>query len=112
MSWSNGNKEIPFSSIVGLTFSEIYNGGTTLQFNSTCGRKFLMLHTQDCCESVSIEDICGDLEDLIGTPILAVVNHQKNFKLDAPPKKPRQKLTTNTTTVTKVKPGHFIKSLP
>ncbi len=27
-------------------------------------------HYQDCCESVYIESICGDLEDLVGSPLL------------------------------------------
>jgi hypothetical protein len=27
-------------------------------------------HAQDCCESVTIEDICGDLQDLVGEPLL------------------------------------------
>lgn len=31
---------------------------------------FKMHHSQDCCESVSINDINGDLQDLIGSPIL------------------------------------------
>nr|NDG05897.1 hypothetical protein [Oxalobacteraceae bacterium] len=26
-------------------------------------------HQQACCESVSIEDICGDLSDLVGEPL-------------------------------------------
>ena len=29
-----------------------------------------MLHIQDCCESVYIEDINGDLQSLVGSPIL------------------------------------------
>lgn len=27
-------------------------------------------HSQDCCESVYIEDFCGDSADLVGTPLL------------------------------------------
>ena len=34
------------------------------------GRSYRMLHHQDCCERVDLEDVCGDVEDLIGSPIV------------------------------------------
>ena len=34
------------------------------------GRVFTMLHHQDCCESVYLEDVCGDLDDLIGAQVV------------------------------------------
>ena len=39
-------------------------------FTTTKGEKYIMCHIQDCCEDVTIEDITGDLDNLIGTPIL------------------------------------------
>jgi hypothetical protein len=41
-----------------------------LIFTTEDGEKFIMYHEQDCCESVSIEDIDGDLNDLLNAPIL------------------------------------------
>ncbi|MNZ76081.1 hypothetical protein D3C78_945760 [compost metagenome] len=38
-------------------------------FETDSGEVFKMYHDQDCCESVHINDIEGDLSDLIGEPV-------------------------------------------
>ena len=41
-----------------------------IEFFCSDGTKYVMDHEQDCCESVYVEDVCGDVEDLLNSPIL------------------------------------------
>lgn len=56
----------------GLTLDRVVGSSSAneLLFVTTCGRTFKMHHIQDCCESVYIESIVGDIEDIIGHPLL------------------------------------------
>ena len=62
---------VKFEDFVGLTFESVTTDGREIiNFKATDGREFYMVHFDDCCESVYIEDIAGDLEDLVGAEIL------------------------------------------
>lgn len=48
------------------------------------GDSYRLYHSQSCCEEVYIEDVCGDWQDLLGTPLLvaeeaSVDNHIKSL---------------------------------
>lgn len=64
------NNDVPFETLKGKTVKEIERKKEELVFKCTDGSVYKQYHSQDCCESVDIEDICGDLDDLIDTPIL------------------------------------------
>ena len=59
------------SELKGKTITKIVKSDDNdqLQFH-VGGDVYYMFHDQDCCETVSIEEIIGDLDDLIGSPIL------------------------------------------
>lgn len=40
-----------------------------IEIECTDGTSYQMYHEPDCCESVTIDDINGRIEDLIGSPI-------------------------------------------
>lgn len=74
--------EVNFNQLVGKTLHEVIvsEDKATIKFITDAGETFFMYHNQDCCEGVKVEDICGDLGNLIGLPILTaseVTNKEK-----------------------------------
>lgn len=55
------------SELVGQTFIQITNTNNEITFVTTNNATYKLYHEQDCCERVEIEDIVGDLIDLIGS---------------------------------------------
>ena len=64
--------EVDFGTLVGKTLKSVVvnSDRDRIDFETVDGESYTMLHHQDCCESVSIEDIIGDLDDLVGSPVL------------------------------------------
>lgn len=58
-------------SIVGHVITEIVGGESSdrITFELDNGEKYIMEHQQNCCESVSIHDIYGDLRGLVGQKV-------------------------------------------
>ena len=80
MDWWNTDS-CDLNEIVGKTPVEIVNDKIKdqIHFKMSDGSHYVMLHCQDCCESVSVEDIAGDLDDLLNTPI-TLAEARSNYK--------------------------------
>jgi len=55
--------------MVGKVFTSVSHDAADMWFKNA-EEVFHFYHAQDCCESVFIDDVVGDLADLIDTPIL------------------------------------------
>ena len=66
------DNEVEITDMLGKTFTKIEGGiqDDTLKFYTDDGYVYTMYHDQDCCENVYVEDISGDLQDLIGDEIV------------------------------------------
>jgi hypothetical protein len=73
-------RDFNFSDLIGLTLKDVVVKGDVIYFLTDSSRVFKMYHEQDCCENVGVEDIAGDIKDLIGLPLLVAEessNHEE-----------------------------------
>lgn len=68
------NDRVSIDDMVGKTFVKVehvdHDFEEEIIFYLSDGSHYKMYHSQDCCESVRVEDIEGDLQGLVGSPIL------------------------------------------
>lgn len=70
MSW---NDRADFGELKGKTLKAIRGheiGSERVGFECEDGTAYVLIYHHDCCASCSLEDVAGDVSDLIGHPIL------------------------------------------
>lgn len=71
LEYANTGHVTVFGDLKGETLNAVTGsiGDDEIVFETVSGKKFKLYHSQDCCESVSVESIAGDIADLIGQRI-------------------------------------------
>ena len=66
------NTQKGMAQMLGKTFVRVTGSvdSDEMLFETADGERFMFAHEQDCCETVRINDIVGDLQDLVGAPLL------------------------------------------
>ena len=72
------------SNLIGMTMRSVERQGEEVIFEASTGERWHMYYEPDCCASCDIEDVVGDLDDLVGSPIrmAEVVTNYDNPTLD------------------------------
>ena len=78
--YGSNYQNVDISDLIGktLTSVEVNDSKEEIIFTTSDGDEYVMHHSQYCCESVTVDDICGDLKDLIGTPIVKAEESSSN----------------------------------
>lgn len=79
------NERTQIEDLIGCTLVNIHGkfpNPERLTFTTDDDVVFDMYHPQNCCESVRVEEIIGDLSDVIGSPILHASEETNSFGPD------------------------------
>lgn len=59
------------STLIGKTLRAVtQHGRASISFEADAGERWEMFYDPDCCATCEIEDVVGDLQDLVGSPIV------------------------------------------
>lgn len=63
--------EARLSDMIGVTMAAVVadRKNDVMRFTAADGRAWELYHDRECCESVTIADITGNLHDLVGSPL-------------------------------------------
>jgi hypothetical protein len=53
-----------------ITSFDINEDKSRIKISTSDGEEYLQYHQHDCCESVYVEDIVGDIEDILNVPVI------------------------------------------
>lgn len=66
-------KNVEFSVLIGREIAEVHGlevGSHDVRFVLADGATYRMIHYGDCCETVNVEEIIGDVNDLLSAVVL------------------------------------------
>lgn len=82
---------MPFASLLGKTLVRVeglVSESDGVLFVCDDGSEYALFHDHDCCESVLVADVVGDVANLIGSPITMADESSNNDRLDGRPASP------------------------
>lgn len=62
-------------------------GNDRIEISTDDGKRYALFHSQDCCESVEVHDVAGDLQSLLGSPLTVAreeIGEPGNWPEDVP----------------------------
>jgi len=82
-----------FSELIGKTITMIERGDDRLVLQTSDGDRYVMEHEQDCCETVTLDEVIGDLRDLVNSPIIEASKESGQLEPQKPDEYPNESYT-------------------